>query len=117
MIIGERIKVLRKENGWSQGELAEKIGADGRQISRYENGHITPSAEALVRLAQAFDVSVDYLLLEDAPRRPLKVEDQTLLEKLQDVQHLSEQDRDSILHILDALVAKSKIKSFAQELG
>ena len=117
MIIAERIRALRKEYGWSQGELADKIGTDGRQISRYENGHITPSAEVLVKLAQAFDVSVDYLLFEDAPRRPLTVEDRELVEKLQEVQHLSEEDRASILHILDALVAKSRIKSFAQGLG
>lgn len=117
MLVGERIKSLRKEKGWSQGELAEKVGADGRQISRYENGHITPSAEVLVKLAQVFEVSVDYLLVEDAPRHPLKLEDHDLLARLEDVQYLSEEDKASILHILDALVAKSKIKSFAQGLG
>jgi len=117
MIIAERIKALRKEHGWSQGELAAKIGTDGRQISRYENGHITPSAEVLIRLAQTFDVSVDYLLFDDAPKRPLTVEDRELAEKLQQVQLLTDEDKASILHILDALVAKSRIKSFAQGLG
>jgi transcriptional regulator with XRE-family HTH domain len=117
MLLGERIKALRKEKGWSQGELAEKVATDGRQISRYENGHITPSADVLVKLAQVFDVSVDYLLIEDAPRRPLKVEDPGLLERLQDVQYLTDEDRASVLHILDALVAKSKIKTFAQGLS
>jgi transcriptional regulator with XRE-family HTH domain len=117
MVLGSRIKLLRKEKNLSQGELAQQVGTDARQISRYENGHITPSVEVVAKLAQVLDVSVDYLLFEDSPRRPLKVEDQDLLEKLQDVQHLSEEDRTSILHILDALVAKSKIKSFAQGLG
>ena len=42
MPIGERIKALRSEQRWSQGDLATKIGADPGQISRYENGHIAP---------------------------------------------------------------------------
>ena len=119
MIIGERIKTLRKEKGWSQGELAKKVGADARQISRYENGHITPSADVLIKLAVTLDVSVDYILFENIPRRPLKTEseDQIIIQRLQELQHLSEEDKASIIHILDALVARNKIKSFAQELG
>lgn len=36
--LGERLKQLRQERGWSQAELAAKVGADAGQISRYENG-------------------------------------------------------------------------------
>lgn len=43
MVLGERIKQLRKEAGWSQGELGERIGTDSQRVSRYENGRITPS--------------------------------------------------------------------------
>ena len=117
MPLGERIKALRTEKGWSQGELAQQIETDGRQISRYENGHITPSVEVLVKLAEAFDVSIDYLLLDHAPRRPLRLEDREFVERLEGVQQLSEEDRASLLHILDALLAKNRIKSFAQGLG
>lgn len=72
MPIGEQIKDLRKERGWSQADLAAKINGDAGQISRYENGGITPSVEANVKFAELFDVSVDYLLVEDAPRRPFR---------------------------------------------
>lgn len=116
MPLGERIKLLRKEKGWSQDELVKQIGADARQISRYETGKITPSAEALVKFAEVFDVSIDYLLVEDAPRRPLRLDDAGLLERLQDIHTLSEEDRSSLLHILDALLAKHKMKSLAQNL-
>lgn len=64
MPLGERIKLLRKEKGYSQDKLAKQIGADARQISRYETGKITPSAEALVKFVEVFDVSIDYLLVE-----------------------------------------------------
>jgi len=37
------------------------------QLSRYENGSITPSADAVVKLVEVFDVSTDYLLVEDQP--------------------------------------------------
>jgi len=52
MSLQERVKQLRKEHGWSQGELAERVGGDPAQISRYENGRITPSADAVVKLAE-----------------------------------------------------------------
>ncbi len=50
--LAERLKTLRAEAGWSQGELADKSDSDGRQVSRYENGRITPSLEALVRIPE-----------------------------------------------------------------
>jgi len=42
MGLADRVKALRNEQGWSQSELAELVGADPAQISRYENGRITP---------------------------------------------------------------------------
>jgi transcriptional regulator with XRE-family HTH domain len=111
------LKALRAEKGLSQGQLATKIGGDGRQISRYENGHITPSAEALVKLAQMLDCSVDYLLIADAPRRPFQLDDPTLAERLADLHLLTDEDKVSLLHILDALLAKNRIKTFAQQIG
>jgi len=110
MLIGQRIKSLRKERGWSQGELAQRLGTDARQISRYENSRMTPSAEAVVKIARVFDVSTDYLLVEDAARRPLIGENRELLERLQGMEALSKEDRDSIVRIIDALLAKNKLK-------
>ena len=71
MPLGEHVKELRKEMGWSQSELADKVGTDARQVSRYENGRITPSLDVLVRIAEVFNVSLDYLVVEDVPRRRL----------------------------------------------
>ena len=81
MSLQERVKELRKEHGWSQGELAERVGGDPAQISRYENGRITPSAE-VVKLAEVFDVSTDYLLVEDSPRRPFRGAEDALGDRL-----------------------------------
>ena len=67
MALADRVKQLRNEHSWSQGELAERIDADPAQISRYENGRITPSADALVRLAETFAV---FLRLPPRRQRP-----------------------------------------------
>ena len=117
MIFSERIKQLRKEKGWKQGELAEKIGSDARQISRYENSRVTPSLDAIVKLATAFDITIDYLLIEDAPRRPLKSTDHELMNRLQNINTLSEEDKASLFHILDALMAKNKVKALVNGMG
>jgi predicted transcriptional regulator len=74
MPLADRIRQLRTEAGLSQAELAEKAGAgDARQISRYENGRITPSLDAITHIAEALNVSIDYLVIDDMPRRPLRV--------------------------------------------
>ena len=116
MSVGERIKQLRSEHSWSQADLASTVKADARQISRYENDKITPSAETLIHLAQAFDVSVDYLLFDDAPRKPLQLSDPQLQQRLKDMDTLTVEDRASLIHIIDALLAKHKVKSLLQGL-
>jgi transcriptional regulator with XRE-family HTH domain len=114
MPIGERIKTLRSEQRWSQGDLATKIGADPGQISRYENGHIAPSADAIVRLAEALDVSCDYLLVDDAPRRPFRspIED-ALGDNLAAIAELGDDDLHSVQNFVDALITRARLKTLA----
>ncbi len=113
MALADRVKQLRNEHGWSQGELAEQVGADPAQISRYENGRITPSADALVRLAETFDVSCDYLLLDDAPRRPFRSPEDGLGDRLAGLNELGDHDRELVLSFIDALVTKTRLKALA----
>lgn len=117
MPLGERIKELRKEHGWSQGELAEHVGGDARQISRYENGKITPSVDALVRIAEVLNISVDYLVIDNAPRRPLHVSDHGIAERLGVLDELTDEDRASLLNVLDALVAKTRMKALTASIN
>lgn len=110
MPLGDRIKQLRTEAGLSQADLAEKAGAgDARQISRYENGRITPSLDATIRIAQALNISIDYLAIDDMPRRPLHVEDHGLAERLTALSELDQADRDSLLSVLDALITRKRL--------
>lgn len=56
------VRDLRKERGWSQQEVADRLGLNKMTISGYETGKRRPSFEMLDALAQVFDVSFDYLL-------------------------------------------------------
>jgi transcriptional regulator with XRE-family HTH domain len=115
--LAERVRQMRKEHGWSQAELAERVAADPAQISRYEGGRITPSAEAVVKMAEAFDVSCDYLLVDDAPRRAFRSSDDVLGDRLSVLSELSEEDLAALLNVLDALVAKTRMKALTADLG
>lgn len=56
------LKNLREDNDLNQSVLASELGVAQNTYSQYENGIISISPEALVKLADYFDVSVDYLL-------------------------------------------------------
>ena len=116
MPIGDRIKELRKEAGWSQGDLADKTGGDARQVSRYENGRITPSLDAAMRIAEAFNVSLDHLVFDDSPRRPLHAAENALGDRLAVVAELDEDDLTSLRNVIDGLVAKRRLRVLADDI-
>ncbi|MCD8180150.1 MAG: helix-turn-helix domain-containing protein [Firmicutes bacterium] len=67
-MLNERIKSLRKANGLTQVELANKINVSKQCVSNWENNNIQPSIDMLVKLADFFSVSTDYLLCLDERR-------------------------------------------------
>ena len=62
MTIGDKILSLRKARGWSQEELAEKVGVTRQAISRWEANSAKPDADKIVDICDLFGVSADYLL-------------------------------------------------------
>ena len=62
MILAEKIVVLRKKNGWSQEQLADKLGVSRQSISKWESAQSTPDMKKIVALSELFGVSTDYLL-------------------------------------------------------
>lgn len=61
-IFQERLTEQRKLNGLTQRQIADFLGMAQPSYIRYENGSAEPNLENLVKLADYFDVSVDYLL-------------------------------------------------------
>jgi transcriptional regulator with XRE-family HTH domain len=69
--IGKRIQAIRKERHLSQDQLAELAMLNRVTVAKYESGRIEPGAQALARIADALEVSIDYLLgREDESARP-----------------------------------------------
>lgn len=66
MILSEKITMLRKKNGWSQEELAEKLGVSRQSVSKWELGAAMPDLNKILCLSELFEVSTDYLLKDDA---------------------------------------------------
>ena len=60
--MGERLKALRNEKGIGQNELAIKLSLSNASISYWETGKQSPTAEAIFKLANFFEVSTDYIL-------------------------------------------------------
>jgi len=62
MALGTQLKELRLKMGWTQSQLGEKINVTKSSISGYENNTRSPDKDTLVKLANLFNVSTDYLL-------------------------------------------------------
>ncbi|UNE49914.1 helix-turn-helix transcriptional regulator [Bacillus amyloliquefaciens] len=58
----DRLTQLRKEKKLTQGEMAEKVGVHRGTYANYERGHRQPDYETLVKIADFFEVSTDFLL-------------------------------------------------------
>lgn len=64
-IVSENIKHLRKLNGWTQGEFAEKIDIKRSLVGAYEEGRADPRLNNLTKMAKLFGLSVDQLITDD----------------------------------------------------
>lgn len=65
MILAEKIINLRKKNGWSQEELAEKLGVTRQSISKYEGAQSIPDLDKILKLSEIFGVTTDYLIKDE----------------------------------------------------
>ena len=65
MTMGEKIVALRKGQGWSQDDLAERLDVSRQSVSKWEGGLAAPEIEKLLRLSEIFSVSCDYLIKDD----------------------------------------------------
>jgi len=108
MNIGDKILKLRKEKGWSQQELAKKIGTSGPIIGRYERGEMIPSVEVAKKLANALGATMDYLV--DQTGSVTEVKDKTMLKRLMEIERLDQEDKKTIVHVIDSLLRDAKAK-------
>lgn len=81
MTTGDKLARLRKENNYTQEQLAELLGVSRQAVSKWESDLAFPETEKLIRISELYGCSVDYLLKEDvatpsAPEAAQTVEDE-----------------------------------------
>lgn len=82
-IFGERLKAVREHRGWTQAELAAKAKTPAAMISHFETGvRSSASADTLVKLANALQISIDYLLGRTDDPTPVGGRVEALLRRL-----------------------------------
>ena len=65
MIFADKLIDLRKKNGWSQEELAEKLNVSRQAVSKWEGAQSIPDMTRIIQLSELFGVSTDYLLKDE----------------------------------------------------
>ena len=85
-----RIRDLREDRDLRQADVARAIGIDQRTLSNYETGKTNPDSFAIIKLADFFEVSADYLIGRDYSETH-EDSSKSILRKIQEIQcHLSE---------------------------
>jgi transcriptional regulator with XRE-family HTH domain len=114
MAIASRIKQLRQEKQWTQAELAEKVGIKQKQISAYERGINSPSTDVLIKLAEVFDVTLDYLAFATKGQKAkLNIQDRELLRRFEQLDTMTEKEKELAKEILDLVILQHKLKELA----
>ena len=97
---------LRKAKGWSQTELATNSTVSREMIGKYERGEAVPSIDAAKKIADAFEVSMDYLVGEGVN----VAFDKKNLKRLQDIEKLDTDVKDKIYFVIDNIIQNVKAK-------
>lgn len=71
MIFADKIIEERKKNGWSQEELASKLGVSRQAVSKWESAGSIPDLKRILQMSELFGVTTDYLLKDEIEEEPL----------------------------------------------
>ena len=116
MTIGERIRQARTEKGLTQDKLGSRTGIHPKHIGKYETDKTMPSADKLKQIAEALEISSDYLLFDNAPKAGrVEINDTELLEKFIIIDSMSEDNREPIKDVIDALLLKKQVEGLVSK--
>lgn len=104
MNIGNKITELRKQKNLSQTDFAKTVGVSREMIGRYERGEVMPSIEVAKKIADALDVSLDYLAGSSKQAAP----DKKTLKLIHDIEDLEPSIKDKLIFLANAVIRDSK---------
>jgi transcriptional regulator with XRE-family HTH domain len=104
MKIGQKITELRKQKDLSQTDFAKTVGVSREMIGRYERGEVMPSIEVAKKIADALDISLDYLA-GDAKKAAM---DKQTIKLIHDIEDLEPSIRDKLIFLANAIIRDAK---------
>lgn len=104
--IGEKITQLRKQHDLSQADFAKKIGVSRTIVGNYERNTNMPSVEILLKMANIFNVSIDYIIGEGQ----LSNYDKQVLKRIEDIECLDHETKDKLFFLIDNVIQNFKTK-------
>ena len=105
MTIGEHIMLLRKKKRLSQAALGKLVGTSGDIIGRYEREVITPSIDVIIKIADALEVSIDFLV-----GKTTLTLDKDTMQRFKDIANLSDENKNFIFKMVDMAIQNFKTK-------
>lgn len=105
---GKKLRECREGKSLSQNEVAKLLNTNHSIIGKYERDEVKPTIDVVKKLADVLDTTVGFLLGESNQLNILK--DSAMLDRLNDLQNLSDKDKDYILYILDGLIRDAKAR-------
>jgi len=102
--IGQRLARIRKERGYTQVELAKKIGIIQTLVSDYETDRLRLSAEMAVRLAMALDITTDERLHPKAKKKNGRKPSLKVMRRMEEIEKLPPRQQSFVLTALDSIL-------------
>ena len=116
MSLADNIKSIREEKNLKQIEVATHIGVDKSAYSKIEKGSRALTVEELQKMAGLFNMTTDQIINFDG-KIPADVvlEDKSTVEQMKLIQQLDEEDKQTILRLIDKMLTNKKFKDFFQK--
>ncbi|MBO5228496.1 MAG: helix-turn-helix domain-containing protein [Lachnospiraceae bacterium] len=103
-MLAENLKVLRKQKGFSQEELAVRVNVVRQTVSKWEKGLSVPDADALVKLAEVLGVSTSELLGEEVKNEGNSLEVAEQLSKIAALMAIQMQRKQQLIRIIVSII-------------
>ena len=116
MSLADNIKNIREEKNLKQIEVATHIGVDKSAYSKIEKGSRSLTVEELQKMAGLFDMTADQIINFDGKvPKEIVLEDKTAVEQMKLIQQLDDEDKQTILRLIEKMLTNKKFKDFFQK--
>ncbi len=110
MSFSERLKEARNKKGLSQSQLGQMVNLHYTQIGRYENKGAQPSADVLSKLANALDITTDFLMYGSREDMADGIGDKELISQFKKITQLPADQKKIVKELIDAFILKSELQ-------